>query len=205
MNSWNGVKLIATTTGRKIGYARVSTTDQKLDSQLDVLKQIGCDKIYSDHGMSGKEVLRPGLDKALKNVSKGDMLIVYKLDRLGRSVTHLATLLEYFAKKDIHFCSLTEGLDTSTSGGRMIYHIFAAVAEFHRDLIYENTMNGLEAARQRGQVGGRRFLLSRDDVIRAYLSIRDHGQSCKQAAIELGVARITLQRAFKRRGIDWRL
>lgn len=205
MQAWLGGKLAPSVGGRKIGYARVSTLDQNLDRQLDILAQIGCDEIFSDHGVSGKEANRQGLESALRVLAEGDMLIVYKLDRLGRSVSHLAQLLEYFETEKIHFCSLTEGLDTSTSGGRMIYHIFAAVAEFHRDLIYENTMNGLEAARKRGRVGGRQFLLSNDDITRAYASIRNHGQSCEQAASALGVNRVTLQRAFKRRGIDWRL
>lgn len=205
MSVWNGVLRPNSTLGRKIGYARVSTTDQKLDRQIDALVHIGCDEVFSDHGVSGKDHSRPGLDKVMATLRKDDMLIVYKLDRLGRSVTHLAHLLEHFERHKIHFCSLTEGLDTSTSGGRMIYHIFAAVAEFHRDLIYENTMNGLAAARKRGRVGGRKFILGHDEVTCAFVAIREGEQSCKQAAAALGVSRVTLQRAFKRYGYNWRL
>lgn len=205
MSVWNGVLRPAAPMGRKIGYARVSTVDQNLDRQIDALTNIECDEVFSDHGVSGKNHSRPGLDKAMATLRKDDMLIVYKLDRLGRSVTHLSQLLEHFEQNNIHFCSLTEGLDTSTSGGKMIYHIFAAVSQFHRDLIYENTMNGLEAARKRGRVGGRKFILSEDDVARAFVAIREGRQTCKEAAKALGVSRVTLQRAFHRYGYNWQL
>lgn len=205
MSVWNGVLRPDTPMGRKIGYARVSKIDQKLERQIDALKQVGCDKIFRDKGISGKRKSREGLDKALASLRSGDMLIVYKLDRLGRSVSHLAGLLEHFEQHKIHFCSLTEGLDTSTSGGRMIYHIFAAVAEFHRDLINENTMNGLEAARKRGRVGGRKFLLSEQEIFGAFYLVEEGDMGCKEAARLLGVSRVTLQRAFHRFGLNWKV
>lgn len=201
MTQWVGNIITSQINGRKIGYARVSTSDQNLDRQIDILAQVGCDEVFCDQGVSGVKAQRDGLDKAMASLCEGDMLVVYKLDRLGRSVSHLAKLLEMFETEKIHFCSLTEGLDTSTSGGRMVYHIFAAVAEFYRDLIYENTMSGLEAARKRGRIGGRRFLLTPDDVIRAHATMRDHGQSYEQAAQAFGVSRVTLQRALKRHGL----
>lgn len=204
MTVWSDVDWDALGDNRKVGYARVSTRDQNLDQQFDILKENGCKLVFFDDGISGKSAKRPGLDAALKFLKGGDTLVVYKLDRLGRSVSNLAALLEYFEREKIYFCSLTEGLDTSTSGGRMIYHIFAAVAEFHRDLIHENTMNGLEAARRRGRIGGRRPLLSDKDVRRAHRAIHVQGKSCAQAAISVGVSRITLQRALKRHGLDWK-
>ena len=140
--------------GAKIGYGRVSTLEQKLDMQLDALNAVQCDKIFSDQGVSGAKASRPGLDKALRVLSPGDMLVVFKLDRLGRSVLHLADLLTRFHNEDIHFCSLSEGINTATPGGKLVFHVFAAVAEFQRDLIRENTIHGLQAARDRDKSWG---------------------------------------------------
>lgn len=141
--------------GRRIGYARVSTPEQKLDMQLDALRRAECDLIFSDHGVSGGTTERDGLQDALKILEPGDSLIVYKLCRLGRSVRHLTEIVAEFRQRDIEFQSLSEGIDTATMGGRLVFHIFAAVAEFQRDLISENTIIGLQAARARGKVLGR--------------------------------------------------
>ena len=120
---------------RKIGYARVSTRDQKLHLQMDALNDAGCDVIFSDHGVSGGKRARVGLDSALDALADGDMLVVYKLCRLARSVKHLTDMMTEFRERGIHFQSLSEGLDTSTPSGRLTFHIFASVAEFQRDLM----------------------------------------------------------------------
>ncbi len=138
----------------KIGYARISTLDQNHDLQLDALKQAGCEKIFSDK-VSGAKVDRPGLQDALEYLRKDDCLVVWRLDRLGRSLKHLIEVAEALETRGIGLASLQEGLDTSTSGGKLIFHIFGALAEFERNLIRERTMAGLAAARARGRVGGR--------------------------------------------------
>lgn len=138
-------------TGRKIGYARVSTRDQKLRMQRDALAAVGCDEIFEDHGVSGKLHNRPGLDSLLRVLQPGDTVVLFKLDRLGRSVLHLADLLVRFRDEQIHFCSVAEGINTATPGGKLVYHLFSAMAEFHREIIVENTIEGLAAARRRGK------------------------------------------------------
>ena len=142
----------------KIGYARVSTADQHLRMQEDALKSAGCEEIYSDV-ISGVKSQRPGLDKALHYAREGDTIIVWKLDRLGRSIHHLIQTITSLLEKKIGFKSLQENIDTSTSGGKLIFHIFSALAEFERDLIQERTQAGLKAARVRGKMGGRPPLL----------------------------------------------
>ena len=141
--------------GRKFGYARVSTKDQKLRMQIDALNSIGCARVFRDHGISGAKGSRPGLDKMLSRLARGDTVVVFKLDRLGRSVLHLSDLLVKFQNEGIHFCSLSEGINTTTAGGKLVYHIFSAMAEFQRDVISENTVAGIEAARKRGKQIGR--------------------------------------------------
>ncbi len=185
-------------TGRLIGYARVSTEDQKLDMQFDCLKAAGCNQVFNDHGVSGSKADRPGLDQALSSVAKGDMLIVYKLDRLGRSVLHLADLLARLDKQDVQFWSLTEGINTATPGGKLIYHIFAAVAEFHRDLIRENTRNGLKAARERGAKLGRPSIMSIDDIIEAHHCMQQEGATLTGTAKRFRVSISTLNRNLRR-------
>ena len=189
-------------TGRRIGYARVSTQDQKLRMQLDGLKAVNCDEIFSDHGVSGAKDKRPGLDKALKALKRGDVLVVFKLDRLGRSVLHLADLLARFEREGIHFCSLAEGINTTTSGGRLVYHLFSAFAEFQREIIVENTMAGLEAAKARGSKLGRPPKLSPRDVVDAHDSVYRLGHSLDDVAHRAGVSPTTCLRAFERMGID---
>src|SRR5438874_10712750 len=137
-----------------IGYARVSKNEQNLDLQIDALKAVGCEKIFHDKITSLKEE-RKGLDEALTFLRPGDVLVVWKLDRLGRTLRHLIDLIAMFNQKGIGFKSLKETIDTTTSTGKLVFHIFAALAEFERDIIHERTQAGLEAARARGHMGGR--------------------------------------------------
>src|SRR6266851_1863285 len=137
-----------------IGYARVSKHEQNLDLQLDALKAAGCEKIFTDKITSLKEE-RKGLNEALAFVRSGDVLVVWKLDRLGRTLRHLIDLVAEFNKKGIGFKSLKETIDTTTSTGKLVFHFFGALAEFERDIIHERTRAGLEAARARGRSGGR--------------------------------------------------
>ncbi|MCK4608462.1 MAG: recombinase family protein [Gammaproteobacteria bacterium] len=137
-----------------IGYARVSTLEQNLDSQLDVLKEVGCEKIYADK-MNGAKADRPELLAAINDLRAGDALVVKKLDRLGRSIKSLIALVTKLDEKKVGFKSLTENIDTTTSGGKLIFHIFGALAEFERDIIRDRTNAGLKAARARGRLGGR--------------------------------------------------
>jgi len=142
-----------------IGYARVSTGDQSLDPQVDRLKEVGCEQVFSDHA-SGKLARRPQLDAALAYLRKGDILVITKLDRLGRSVRNLVELADILAEREIDLRVLDQGIDTSTIGGKLVFHIFSAIAEFERGLISERTHDGLAAARARGKKGGRRPVLS---------------------------------------------
>jgi len=137
-----------------IGYARVSTNDQTLDLQKDALTKAGCGKIFTDT-VSGSTTERKGLDQALTQLRAGDTLTVWRLDRLGRSLPHLIETITSLEKEGIGFKSLTENIDTTTSGGKLIFHIFGALAEFERNLVRERTVAGLEAARARGRLGGR--------------------------------------------------
>ena len=137
-----------------IGYARVSTDDQNLNLQRDALKQAGCSRIYEDR-LSGTKVGRPGLTKALEVARSGDVLVVWRLDRLGRSLKDLIQMVETLAERGIELHSLTEALATTSTSGKLIFHLFGALAEFERNLIQERTQAGLTAARARGRKGGR--------------------------------------------------
>ena len=149
----------------KIGYARVSTSEQSVYMQKQALKQAGCEKIFSDTA-SGVRADRTGLDNAMNQLRAGDTLVVWKLDRLGRSLQHLIQTIKLLQEKKIGFQSLQENIDTMTSGGKLIFHIFSALAEFERDVIRERTKAGLQAARARGRLGGRPFLLAPKSVAR---------------------------------------
>ncbi len=137
-----------------IGYARVSTQDQTLDLQTDALTQAGCEKIFTDT-MSGAKAERPGLQDAIHHLRAGDTLVVWRLDRLGRTLKHLIATVTELSDQTIGFMSLQEHIDTTTSGGKLIFHIFGALAEFEREIIRERTNAGLQAARARGRLGGR--------------------------------------------------
>jgi DNA invertase Pin-like site-specific DNA recombinase len=139
----------------KIGYARVSMQDQNLDLQRDALRAAGCEKIIEDKASGGK-VTRDGLEKVREQLRKGDVLAVWRLDRLGRTLKHLIELMGELEGQGIGFQSTTEAIDTTTPGGKLVFHIFAALAEFERNIIRERTRAGLEAARARGRKGGRK-------------------------------------------------
>lgn len=198
MNGWLDIK----STGRRIGYARVSTVDQKLRMQLDALEAVNCDCIFKDHGVSGAKFSRPGLDELLAYVEPGDTVIVFKLDRLGRSVLHLADLLVRFRNDGIEFCSMSEGINTTTPGGKLVYHLFSAFAEFQREVIVENTIAGMAAAKRRGKAIGRPRSLSPQSTVLAHELISQQGLSLKVVAARLGVSRPTLDRAIKRLALD---
>jgi len=141
--------------GQKIGYVRVSDADQSEALQIDALKDAGCIKLYTDHGVSGVKTARPALDQMLNDLNKGDTLTVWKLDRLGRSTIHLLSILEDLQNRGIHFHAITQGIDTSTAVGRMIFGQLAVFAEYERSLISERTKAGMKAAKERGVHVGR--------------------------------------------------
>lgn len=186
------------TTGRRIGYARVSTKDQKLRMQLDALNAVECEHIFKDHGVSGAKAKRSGLDEMLAELKAGDTVIVFKLDRLGRSVLHLSDLLVRFRDQEIGFVSIAEGINTTTPGGKLVYHLFSAFAEFQRDIIVENTQAGLDAARQRGTRLGRPRLLSPESAVEAQRCMAQDGIRLTQIAQRCGVSPMTVRRAMAR-------
>ncbi|MBC8211164.1 MAG: recombinase family protein [Gammaproteobacteria bacterium] len=176
-----------------IGYARVSTVDQSLDMQIDALKKAGCERIYKDKA-SGRDFERSQLKECIKALREGDELVVWKLDRLGRSVKNLIETVQELNKNGVEFKSLTENLDTSSSGGKLVFNVFAALAEFERDLISERTKEGLEAARKRGRKGGRPKKLNAEKIKMAKKLLLDPDQTVKGVAEMLGVGRNTLYR-----------
>ena len=179
-----------------IGYARVSTEDQNLDLQLDALKEAGCKKIFHDK-ISGVKEDRDGLLQVLDIVRPGDTLVVWKLDRLGRSLQHLISVVDELKGKDVYFRSLKENLDTSSSTGKLIFHIFGALAEFERDIIRERTMAGLAAARARGRVGGRPKIMDEGKVKLARTLMADNSRCVREICEILGVSKATLYRYLK--------
>jgi DNA invertase Pin-like site-specific DNA recombinase len=146
----------------QIGYARVSSDDQNLDLQLDALKAAGCKKIFDDR-LSGAHTQRPGLQKLLETVREGDSVTVWRLDRLGRSMKDLLEVVAVLEANGVELNCLKEKIDTSSSGGRLVFHIFAALAEFERKLIQERTCAGLNAAKTRGRTGGRPPMLDKKE------------------------------------------
>jgi DNA invertase Pin-like site-specific DNA recombinase len=170
-----------------IGYARVSTQDQTLDLQLDALKKAGCEKFYTDTA-SGAKAEREGLEEAFNYAREGDILVVWRLDRLGRSLRHLIETITLLNGRKVGFRSLTENIDTTTSGGKLVFHIFGALAEFERDIIRERTTAGLEAARARGRKGGRPRKLTPRDLAAARALLRDPELTVEDVARRLGVA-----------------
>ncbi|WP_063805072.1 recombinase family protein [Burkholderia ubonensis] len=144
----------------KVGYARVSTDDQNLHLQLDALRNAECHRVFTDHGMSGADFSRSGLNQALANLKAGDTLVVWRLDRLGRSLSKLVNLIDDLGKRGVEFVSLTESIMTHTPGGMLIFHLMAALAEFERALISERTRAGIAAARARGKRMGRKPALT---------------------------------------------
>lgn len=187
--------------GRRLGYARVSTKDQKLRMQREALKAVACDEVFEDHGVSGAKGSRPGLDALLAELRPGDSVIVFKLDRLGRSVLHLADLLVRFQDMGVHFVSLSEGINTTTPGGKLVFHIFSAVAEFTREIIVENTTAGLDAARANGKTLGRPRKMSIEDVMAAHSLISQGKLTIGEYARRKGVHPRTVTRAFGRENV----
>jgi DNA invertase Pin-like site-specific DNA recombinase len=179
-----------------VGYARVSTSDQHLHLQHDALTKAGCEKIYQDQ-LSGASTERPGWNQARAALREGDTLVVWRLDRLGRSLKHLIDTIAELNNAGVAFKSVTENLDTGSTGGRLIFHIFGALAEFERELIRERTHAGLTAARARGRKGGRPPALDAKAIASAQQLLRDPNQSVTEVARLLGVARSTLYRALK--------
>src|SRR4051794_689142 len=179
-----------------IGYARVSTTDQTLDLQLDALQKAGCTKIFTDTA-SGAKTERKGLEEAISYVRAGDTIVVWRLDRLGRSLQHLIETIGQLDARNIGFKSLTENIDTTTSGGKLVFHIFGALAEFERNLIRERTSAGLQAARERGRKGGRPKSLSANKTEMARKLYADKTNAVEDICKTLGISRTTLWRYVK--------
>lgn len=181
----------------KIGYVRVSKQEQNEELQIDALKEAGCDKWFLDK-MTGSKAERKGLIEVLAYLRPGDTFVVWKLDRAGRSLPHLIELLRGLKERNIEFMSLTEQIDTTTPGGKLIFHLMGALAEFERDLIRERTNAGLAAARARGRVGGRpRKLKTTGKVTLARRMFADQSHSIPEICAALGISRATLYRYVK--------
>src|SRR3954453_12605923 len=176
-----------------IGYARVSTNDQTLALQQDALTAAGCDPLFTDT-VSGSVTERPGLTQALSHLRAGDTLVVWRLDRLGRSLRHLIDTVGALSARGIGFRSLQEQIDTTTSGGKLVFHVFGALAEFERDLIRERTQAGLTAARARGRVGGRPRRLSPKQVGHLRALAADKDNKVSEICQTFGISRKTFYR-----------
>jgi len=177
-----------------IGYARVSAAGQDAALQLDALKKAGCEAIFRDQA-SGAKTERPGLADALAYVRKGDVLVVWKLDRLGRSLPHLIETVSGLESRNVGLRSLTESIDTTTPGGRLIFHVFGALGQFERDLIRERTRAGLQAAAARGRKGGRKPVVTPEKLARAK-ALMDQGLNVRKAAARLKVGKTALYAAL---------
>ncbi|MDQ8698157.1 recombinase family protein [Hyphomicrobium sp. LHD-15] len=180
-----------------VGYARVSTGEQSLDLQIDALEQAGCEQIFSDTGFSGALTSRPALDQAIALLKSGDTLVTWKLDRLGRSLSHLISLIAELENKQVSFKSLSDAIDTRTAGGRLQFHMLGALAEFERSLIGERTKAGMAAARARGSPLGRPPKLDTAKIDAAMLHAKRRPLST--IAKDLDVSPSTLRRAISYR------
>jgi len=176
-----------------IGYARVSTGEQKMDLQLDALEDANCEKVFTDK-LSGATADRPGLEEAMEYARPGDTLVVWRLDRFGRSLKDLVTKVERLGEKEVGFRSLKENIDTTSSAGKLQFHIFSALAEFERDLNRERTMAGLRAARDRGRVGGRPRALGEEDLPQVQALMRQPDVSTRQICERFDISKATLYR-----------
>ena len=184
--------------GLRLGYARVSTLEQDETLQHDALSAAGCSRVYVDKA-SGRLEHRPALDELLNHARTGDTVVVWRLDRLGRSLRHLLGVFADLDARGIAVVSLTENLDTTTPGGRLVFHVFGALAEFERDLIRERTMAGLAAARARGRRGGRPTVWTPDKLRAAEQMYRSGEHDVASIARILGVSRASIYRAFQGR------
>lgn len=182
-----------------IGYARVSTEDQLLDLQREALTKAGVepDRIYEEH-VSGVKTRRPQLAECLRAMHEGDVLVVWRLDRLGRSVPELIKIMDELKARDIGFRSISEAIDTTTAAGKMVFHVLAAFAEFERNLISERTKAGLKAARARGHRGGRKPKVDAKKLKAAKAMLGDPTVTMDEVAQTLGVGRASIYRAFER-------
>ncbi len=178
-----------------IGYARISTHEQNHDLQLDTLTQAGCQTIYTET-MSGAKRHRPELEATLKSLRPNDTLVVWRLDRLGRSLKNLVDIINDLEERGIGFKSLTESIDTKSSTGKLVFNIFASLAEFERNLIRDRTSAGLAAARARGRQGGRPSKLSMNQIKKANAMLMDSGITKTEVAKHFNVSRVTLNRAL---------
>ena len=181
------------------GYARVSTQDQTTALQLDALEAAGVDKLFIDHGVSGAATSRPQLDRCLATLMEsGGVLVVWRLDRLGRNLGHLVSVVQELGDRGVAFKSLTENIETESASGRLTFHVFASLAQFERELTKERTLAGLEAAKARGQRLGRPAALTPDQIRHAALLVSG-GVSAGEVARSLNVGRSTLYRALRGR------
>ena len=188
----------------KIGYARVSTQDQNLEMQLDALTKVGCERIFQEKA-SGVKSERPELLAMQQILRQGDVIYIYKLDRLGRSLKHLLEMTSDFEKKGVGLISLNDPIDTTTAQGRLIFNIFACLSEFERDLIRERTKSGLEAARARGRKGGRTRGLSKEAEKTAMLAqtlYNERKLGVNEIAKELTISKMTLYKYLRHRGVQ---
>lgn len=179
-----------------IGYARVSTAEQDLALQLDALQVAGTTRIFEDRGVSGAKTERPGLTAALSFLREGDTLVVWKLDRLGRSMTHLLHTVTDLESRGVGFRSLTENVDTTTPTGRLVFHIFGALGQFERDLIRERTNAGLTAAAARGRKGGRPIAATPEKIARTRQLVAS-GLTVREAAARVKVGKSALYAALQ--------
>jgi DNA invertase Pin-like site-specific DNA recombinase len=188
----------------KIGYARVSTQDQNLEMQLDSLQKAGCEKVFQEKA-SGIKSDRPQLAAMQQILREGDVIYIYKLDRLGRSLKHLLEMTSDFEKRGIGLVSINDFIDTTTAQGRLIFNIFASLAEFERDLIRERTKSGLEAARARGRKGGRSRGLSKEAEKKAMLAqtlYNERKLGVNEIAADLEISKMTLYKYLRHRGVQ---
>ncbi|MHC2361758.1 recombinase family protein [Rhizobium leguminosarum] len=179
----------------KVGYARVSTVDQNIDLQMMALRGV-CTRIFEDQGLSGSTAVRPGLNAAMRFLKPGDTLVVWRLDRLGRSIQDLIRLIERLRRRKVEFQSITEAIDTGSAGGRLVFHLLAAMAEFERQLIRERTIAGIAAAKARGTRVGRPPALSEEDRRAAYHAVIDVGEDVEEVARRYRVHPRTILRSF---------
>ncbi len=183
---------------RKIGYARVSSRSQSNAMQIAELERAGCTSIFSDHAVSGTATQRSGLDEALAQARAGDVIVVWKLDRLARSLSFLVKLIDEFSDKEIGLISITDGINTTTHAGKLIIHLIGAIADFERNIIIERSMLGLENARRAGKRLGRPPKLSPDCIAKAHFQMTKQGKDIAHLATEMNVSTLTLKRGFEK-------
>src|SRR5215218_7326496 len=179
-----------------IGYARISTQDQTLAPQRDALEKVGCEKIFTDRVSSTKEE-RKGLTEALSHLREGDTLVVWRLDRLGRSLRHLIDTITALGERGVGFKSLQENIDTTTSGGKLVFHIFGSMAEFEREIIRERTLAGLASARSRGRKGGRPQPISDKEMQKVRELYNSNSLPVEDIRRRFNITRMTLHRYVK--------